>query len=178
MEKIALVTGSTNNVGKGIAQGLSQDGFLVIVTSRHENEAKTVAPGSPGFVLPPPSPERDAALPAGVHGRGLAQRRAARRAAPDSQEPEADAARHGDPDDEPAGDTHAQDRRPANAGDDSVERQADEEQADGRHPLAPGELGSNACSLLRRQGASRLPAGVVATHRTTPAARIAADRAS
>jgi len=43
MDKIALVTGSTNNVGKSIAEILAQDGFFVIVTSRHENEAKAVA---------------------------------------------------------------------------------------------------------------------------------------
>ena len=43
MEKLALVTGSTNNVGKGIAEILSEDGFLVIVTSRHGNEAREVA---------------------------------------------------------------------------------------------------------------------------------------
>ncbi len=43
MEKVALVTGSTNNVGKGIAEVLSEDGFLVIVTSRHGKEGKEVA---------------------------------------------------------------------------------------------------------------------------------------
>ncbi|MFC2006834.1 SDR family NAD(P)-dependent oxidoreductase [Chloroflexota bacterium] len=43
MEKVALVTGSTNNVGKGIAEVLSEDGFLVIATSRHGNEARAVA---------------------------------------------------------------------------------------------------------------------------------------
>jgi len=43
MEKIALVTGSTHNVGKGIAEGLSQEGCLVIITSRNGNEAKDVA---------------------------------------------------------------------------------------------------------------------------------------
>ncbi len=43
MEKIALVTGTTNNVGKGIAEILSEDGFLVIVTSRHGNEAREIA---------------------------------------------------------------------------------------------------------------------------------------
>jgi NAD(P)-dependent dehydrogenase (short-subunit alcohol dehydrogenase family) len=43
MEKVALVTGSTNNVGKSIAEILSEDGFLVIVTSRHGNEAREVA---------------------------------------------------------------------------------------------------------------------------------------
>ena len=42
-EKVALVTGSTNNVGKGIAETLSRDGYIVIVTSRHESEAKEVA---------------------------------------------------------------------------------------------------------------------------------------
>jgi NAD(P)-dependent dehydrogenase (short-subunit alcohol dehydrogenase family) len=43
MKKIALVTGSTNNVGKAIAEALSRDGFTVIVTSRHEKEAEEVA---------------------------------------------------------------------------------------------------------------------------------------
>lgn len=43
MERVALVTGSTNNVGKGIAEGLSNDGFTVIITSRHENETRDVA---------------------------------------------------------------------------------------------------------------------------------------
>jgi 3-oxoacyl-[acyl-carrier protein] reductase len=47
MDKIALVTGSTNNVGKGIAEILSKDGFLVIVTSRHGNEPKEVAENLP-----------------------------------------------------------------------------------------------------------------------------------
>lgn len=47
MSKIALVTGSTNNVGKGIAQALARDGFLVIVTSRHEEEARAVAASLP-----------------------------------------------------------------------------------------------------------------------------------
>ena len=43
MEKTALVTGSTNNVGKGIAETLSGDGYTVIITSRHGDEAKEVA---------------------------------------------------------------------------------------------------------------------------------------
>ena len=43
MEKIALVTGSTNNVGKGIAETLSREGYTVIITSRHGEEAKKVA---------------------------------------------------------------------------------------------------------------------------------------
>jgi len=47
MSKVALVTGSTNNVGKGIARGLSRDGFLVIVTSRHEEESRDMAASLP-----------------------------------------------------------------------------------------------------------------------------------
>jgi len=43
MERIALVTGSTNNVGKAIAEDLSKNGFTVIVTSRHDKDAKEVA---------------------------------------------------------------------------------------------------------------------------------------
>ena len=43
MEKIALVTGSTHNMGKAIAETLSRDGFLVIVTSRYEDEARALA---------------------------------------------------------------------------------------------------------------------------------------
>ncbi len=43
MERVALVTGSTSNVGKAIAETLSREGYHVIVTSRHEGEAKAVA---------------------------------------------------------------------------------------------------------------------------------------
>jgi NAD(P)-dependent dehydrogenase (short-subunit alcohol dehydrogenase family) len=43
MEKIALVTGSTNNIGRSIAETLAGDGFRVIITSRHEKEARAVA---------------------------------------------------------------------------------------------------------------------------------------
>ena len=43
MEKIAIVTGSTNNMGKATAEVLSGQGYHVIVTSRHEEEAKTVS---------------------------------------------------------------------------------------------------------------------------------------
>jgi NAD(P)-dependent dehydrogenase (short-subunit alcohol dehydrogenase family) len=43
MEKVALVTGSTNNVGKGIADQLAKDGFMVVITSRDGNEAKRVS---------------------------------------------------------------------------------------------------------------------------------------
>ncbi len=48
MEKVALVTGSTNNIGKAIAETLAREGFLVIVTSRHGEEAKAVAEAVPG----------------------------------------------------------------------------------------------------------------------------------
>ena len=43
MEKIALVTGSTNNIGKAVAQVLAAQGFHVIVTSRNGEEAKAVS---------------------------------------------------------------------------------------------------------------------------------------
>ena len=47
MEKIALVTGSTSNIGKGIAETLSREGFHVVITSRHEEEARKVSEGLP-----------------------------------------------------------------------------------------------------------------------------------
>jgi len=47
MERIALVTGSTNNIGKAIADVLSREGYHVIITSRNEDEAKTVSEGLP-----------------------------------------------------------------------------------------------------------------------------------
>lgn len=48
MDKVALVTGSTNNIGKAIAETLARQGLLVIVTSRHGEEAKAVAAALPG----------------------------------------------------------------------------------------------------------------------------------
>lgn len=42
-DKIALVTGSTNNIGLGIARAFAREGAKVIVHSRHEEEAKKVA---------------------------------------------------------------------------------------------------------------------------------------
>jgi 3-oxoacyl-[acyl-carrier protein] reductase len=45
MEKTALVTGSTNNIGKAIAEVLARQEYHVIVTSRHEEEAKAVSAG-------------------------------------------------------------------------------------------------------------------------------------
>ena len=41
--KVALVTGSTSNIGKAIAETLARDGFHVVVTSRHEADAAAVA---------------------------------------------------------------------------------------------------------------------------------------
>jgi NAD(P)-dependent dehydrogenase (short-subunit alcohol dehydrogenase family) len=43
MERVALVTGSTNNIGKSIAETLARQEFHVIVTSRNEAEAKAVS---------------------------------------------------------------------------------------------------------------------------------------
>ncbi len=40
MERIALVTGSTNNIGKAIAEVLSREGYHVIITSRNESRGK------------------------------------------------------------------------------------------------------------------------------------------
>jgi len=47
MEKVALVTGSTNNIGKAIAETLAGQGFHVIVTSRHGEEARAVSAALP-----------------------------------------------------------------------------------------------------------------------------------
>jgi NAD(P)-dependent dehydrogenase (short-subunit alcohol dehydrogenase family) len=43
MGKVALVTGSTNNIGEAVAEVLAGQGFHVIVTSRHEEQAKAVS---------------------------------------------------------------------------------------------------------------------------------------
>ena len=43
MNRIALVTGSTNNIGKAIAEVLSREDYHVIITSRNEAEAKLVS---------------------------------------------------------------------------------------------------------------------------------------
>jgi NAD(P)-dependent dehydrogenase (short-subunit alcohol dehydrogenase family) len=42
-EKIALVTGSTNNIGLAIARAFAREGARVIVHSRHGDEAKKIA---------------------------------------------------------------------------------------------------------------------------------------
>ena len=42
-KKIALVTGSTHNIGLAIARAFAREGAKVIVHSRREEEAKTIA---------------------------------------------------------------------------------------------------------------------------------------
>ncbi|HEY7318432.1 MAG TPA: SDR family oxidoreductase [Candidatus Binatia bacterium] len=42
-DKIALVTGSTHNIGLGIARAFARDGAKVIVHSRHAEDAKKIA---------------------------------------------------------------------------------------------------------------------------------------
>jgi NAD(P)-dependent dehydrogenase (short-subunit alcohol dehydrogenase family) len=47
MNKVALVTGSTSNIGKAVAERFARDGFDVVVTSRHAEEARTAAAALP-----------------------------------------------------------------------------------------------------------------------------------
>ncbi len=47
MEEIALVTGSTNNIGKAIAEVLARKEYHVIITSRNEDEARAVSENLP-----------------------------------------------------------------------------------------------------------------------------------
>jgi NAD(P)-dependent dehydrogenase (short-subunit alcohol dehydrogenase family) len=42
-DRIALVTGSTHNIGLGIARAFAREGATVIVHSRHEEDAKKIA---------------------------------------------------------------------------------------------------------------------------------------
>jgi NAD(P)-dependent dehydrogenase (short-subunit alcohol dehydrogenase family) len=42
-DKIALVTGSTNNIGLGIARAFAREGAKVVVHSRHQEDAKKIA---------------------------------------------------------------------------------------------------------------------------------------
>lgn len=47
MADVALVTGSTSNIGRAIAERLASDGYHVIVTSRDEAEAEATAASLP-----------------------------------------------------------------------------------------------------------------------------------
>jgi NAD(P)-dependent dehydrogenase (short-subunit alcohol dehydrogenase family) len=42
-DKIALVTGSTHNIGLAVARAFAREGAKVIVHSRHEEDAKRIA---------------------------------------------------------------------------------------------------------------------------------------
>jgi 3-oxoacyl-[acyl-carrier protein] reductase len=42
-DKIALVTGSTHNIGLAIARAFAREGAKVVIVSRHEEAAKRVA---------------------------------------------------------------------------------------------------------------------------------------
>ena len=65
MSDTALVSGSTNNIGKSIAERLAADGYHVIVTSRHGDEAEAVAADLP---TPGTGYELDFADPSQVEG--------------------------------------------------------------------------------------------------------------
>ncbi|HSK29115.1 MAG TPA: SDR family NAD(P)-dependent oxidoreductase [Candidatus Limnocylindria bacterium] len=41
--KVALVTGSTHNIGLAIARALAREGATVVVHSRHQEDAKKIA---------------------------------------------------------------------------------------------------------------------------------------
>jgi NAD(P)-dependent dehydrogenase (short-subunit alcohol dehydrogenase family) len=62
--RIALVTGSTHNIGLGIARAFAREGAKVIVHSRHEEDAKKIAGEIRGdyFVADVAQPEQVAAL--------------------------------------------------------------------------------------------------------------------
>jgi NAD(P)-dependent dehydrogenase (short-subunit alcohol dehydrogenase family) len=63
-EKIALVTGSTHNIGLGIARAFAREGAKVIVHSRHEEDAKKIAGEIAGdyFAADVANPEEVAAM--------------------------------------------------------------------------------------------------------------------
>ena len=73
-EKIALVTGSTSNIGLKTAESFAREGATAIITSRHQNEAKAVARklGGDYFVVDVAQPEQVDALFSHIrkkHGR-------------------------------------------------------------------------------------------------------------
>lgn len=63
-DKIALVTGSTHNIGLGIARAFAREGAKVIVLARHEDSAKKVAAeiGGDYFAADVGNPEQIRAL--------------------------------------------------------------------------------------------------------------------
>lgn len=63
-DKIALVTGSTHNIGLAIARAFAREGATVIVHSRHEEDARKVAGeiGGDFFVADVAAPEQVAAM--------------------------------------------------------------------------------------------------------------------
>jgi NAD(P)-dependent dehydrogenase (short-subunit alcohol dehydrogenase family) len=63
-EKIALVTGSTHNIGLGVARAFAREGAWVVVHSRHEEDAKKVAAeiGGDYFAADVSKPDQIAAL--------------------------------------------------------------------------------------------------------------------
>jgi NAD(P)-dependent dehydrogenase (short-subunit alcohol dehydrogenase family) len=62
--RIALVTGSTHNIGLGVARSFAREGAKVIVHSRHEEDAKKIAGeiGGDYFVADVANPAQIAAL--------------------------------------------------------------------------------------------------------------------
>jgi NAD(P)-dependent dehydrogenase (short-subunit alcohol dehydrogenase family) len=63
-DKVALVTGSTHNIGLGIARAFAREGAKVVVHSRHEADAKKIAEEINGdfFVADVAKPEQVAAM--------------------------------------------------------------------------------------------------------------------
>lgn len=63
-DKIALVVGSTNNIGLGIARAFAREGAKVIIHSRHADDAKKIAVelGGDSFAADVSRPEQVAAL--------------------------------------------------------------------------------------------------------------------
>ncbi|HEY7219222.1 MAG TPA: SDR family oxidoreductase [Candidatus Binatia bacterium] len=69
--KIALVTGSTHNIGLAIARAFAREGAKVIVHSRHEEDAKKIAQEINGdyFVADMAKPKQIAAIFEHIKGR-------------------------------------------------------------------------------------------------------------
>lgn len=63
-DKVALITGSTHNIGLGIARAFAREGAKVVVHSRHEEDAKKIAQEIDGdfFAADVAKPEQVAAM--------------------------------------------------------------------------------------------------------------------